>query len=152
MEKYKDKSTRYMNFTTRDNNRLQVLQNQVNRILTGANKRTSTLELLTTTNTLSVQQMIALQTLILTYKIIQTKKPAYLADKIKFDENVQNLRSKSVTLKQVQYRLNQSREGFVYRGILLFNKMEENIRKCETIEAFKKGARKWVLENIPIKP
>ena len=79
LEKYKDTGSRYVNFTTRDNNRLQTLQNKVNRILTNSRQGTSTSDLLKRTNSLSIQQMIAYQTLITTFKILKTSKPAYLA-------------------------------------------------------------------------
>ena len=63
LAKYKDKGTRYINFTTRYNNNLQTLQNKLNRILTNSKMRTPTRELLENKGPFSVQQMIALQTL-----------------------------------------------------------------------------------------
>ena len=83
LEKYKDGGTRYTNFTTRDNHKLQTLQNRVNRILLSSNYRTPTTELLRRTNSLSVQQMIAFQTLLMTFKILQTSKPSLLSEEDK---------------------------------------------------------------------
>ena len=79
---YKERNDRYSSFTTRDNHRLQVLQNKVNWLITGAHKRTSTSNLPEMTDSLSVQQIICYQTLIMTYKILDSKKPVYLANRI----------------------------------------------------------------------
>ena len=59
LEKYKEESNRYTSFTIADNMCLQVLQNQLNRLLTGALYNTPTKQLLIETNSISVQQMIA---------------------------------------------------------------------------------------------
>ena len=49
-------------------------------------------------------------------------------------------------------RLTISREGFIHRASLLMNSIGEALRKEEDIKVFKAGLRKWVVENIPIKP
>ena len=82
LEKYKEENSRYTSFTISDNSKLQVLQNKMNRLLTGADKYTSTADLLVRTNSLSIQQMIAFQTIMMTYKIMKTKKPTYLSNKL----------------------------------------------------------------------
>ena len=42
LHKYKEENSRYSSFTISDNNKLQVLQNKMNRLLTGAHRYTST--------------------------------------------------------------------------------------------------------------
>ena len=152
LQQYKDGQTKYVNYTTRDNNKLQVLQNRLNRILTRSKLRTPTEDLLNMTHSLSVQQMIAQQTLVMIYKILQISKPAYLANKIKYDTNQHNLRTKGRSLKRANCKLNQSKEGFVNRAILLFNKLDEDVRNCESLDQFKQRAKIWVKKNVQIKP
>ena len=65
-DRYKEDNSRYTSFTTSDNNKLQVLQNSLNRLLTGADYNTSTVKLLEKSDSLSVQQMIAFQTIVMT--------------------------------------------------------------------------------------
>ena len=65
-----------------ENKAVQVLQNSLNRLLTGADYNTSTVKLLEKSDSLSVQQMIAFQTIVMTYKIIKSRKPTYLASKL----------------------------------------------------------------------
>ena len=57
MEKYKEQNRRYMSFTVKDNNRLQILQNKVNRLLLDADPLTPTADLLQLTNSLSIHQI-----------------------------------------------------------------------------------------------
>ena len=152
LEKYKLSDVRYTNYTMKDNNFLQVLQNKVNRILTSSSLRTPTIELLQKTNSLSIQQMIAYQTLITLFKISLSSKPHYLATKIKFKNNICHTRSSDRILEVPKYRLSQSKEGFLYRGVLLFNQLDIRIRKIETLEEFKAEVQRWVKTNIPAKP
>ena len=58
--------------TVNDCNQLQVLQNSVNRLITGARYGVATVDLLSSTNTLAVQQMWAYDTLIIFQKITMT--------------------------------------------------------------------------------
>ena len=56
--------------TAADCNKLQILQNSVNRILTGARVGTRTDDLLFETNTISVHQMIAFSTILMVFKVL----------------------------------------------------------------------------------
>jgi hypothetical protein len=69
--------------TMNDCNKLQVLQNSMNRLINGARHGVGTADLLSDTNSLSIQQMVAYYTLIMVHKITITGKPAYLAGRLK---------------------------------------------------------------------
>ncbi len=58
-------------------NKLQVLQNSVNRLITGAKQEVATADLLSDTDSLSIQQMVVYFTLIMVHKVTMTGKPAY---------------------------------------------------------------------------
>ena len=152
LDKYKDSKSRYVNFTIRDNNMLQVLQNKLNRVLTRCPRRTPTAELIKKAQCLSVQQLIAFQTLITMFKIIHTSKPFYLINKIRFKVNEHNLRNKQNIIDIPKYRLSQSKEGFIYRGSILFNQLDEEVRNIENLRTFKYEVRRWVQDNICVKP
>ena len=118
LEKYKEVNSRYSSFTTRDNNKLQILQNGVNRLLLGADKYTSTSELLQRTHSLSIQQMIAFQTVLMTYKILKTEKPSYIYGKLHDRSTKRHLRSAQY-LQQRNQSLSTTKEGFINRGLTL---------------------------------
>ena len=93
LDKYKETNNKYTSFTMADNHKLQVLQNSLNRLLIPrVEYNTPTLELLEKTDSLSVQQMIAFQTLVMTFKIMKNRKPSYLANKMQLRNNDKNLR------------------------------------------------------------
>ena len=82
LEDYKEKNSRYQSFTAKDNGKLQVLQNGVNRLLLDAQYDIPTEQLLQRTNSLSIQQLIAYHTGVMAYKIVKTGKPCYIAGKL----------------------------------------------------------------------
>ena len=73
---------RMAGMTADDCNKLQVIQNSLNRLLTGARKGTPTKDLLERTGTMSIMQMVAYHTLTMVHKVIQTGKPEYIANKL----------------------------------------------------------------------
>ena len=92
LEQYSDQNIRYQSYTVKDNNVLQVLQNNLCRVLLGARNDTPTEVLLKECKSLSVQQMIAFQTAVLAFKIIRSGKPSYIAHKLTKQEAGMTLR------------------------------------------------------------
>ena len=152
MEQYKESNSRYQSYTTKDNSRLQVLQNNLNRLLLNAKYDTPTEDLLKETNSLSVQQMIAYHTTVLAYKIIKAGKPKFIAERLLLREGRMDLRRNAGNIIVKRKNLEISREGFIYRASVLLNNIGEELRNEEKIGRFKVGLRKWIVKNIPIKP
>ena len=151
---YRDTVGRAAGMTKNDCNKLQVLQNSVNRLITGARHGVATADLLSDTNTLSVQQMIAYYTLIMVHKITITQKPTYLADRLRLRrEGERELRAwGGRTVEIPNYSLETSKAGFVYRGGRLYNSLSRSLREEMSISKFKKGTKKWVREHIQVRP
>ena len=135
-----------------DNHNLQVLQNKLNRLLTGSPYNTPTIELLEQTGSMSIQQMIAFQTIIMSFKVIKFRKPGYLSKKFQERKTQQNIRGMSSGLSQPKLSLSISKEGFVNRGITLMNKLDDSLRSEQNLDKFKTGLQKWVKHNISAKP
>ena len=76
---YRDSKGRSAGMTVTDCNKLQVLQNSVNRLITGARQGVATVDLRRDTNSLSM--MVAYYTLIMVHKVTMTGKPSYLKTK-----------------------------------------------------------------------
>ena len=152
LDKYKQENRKYFSFTVKDNNNLQVLQNKLNKMLLTADYNTSTEDLLHQTGSLSVHQMVAYQTAVSTYKIVKSGKPSYIATRWRGRELNTDTRQGAGVLIPPRYRLNIAREGFVFRGATIFNKLDVNLRKETKLSIFKEGVRKWVKQNISIKP
>ena len=151
LETYRDISTRYTSYTKEDNRQIQVLQNRVMKLQTGMRAGTPTTTLLKLTKSLSVQQMIAFQTLIMVHKVVYNSRPAYLADRLKLivDGALERNRGKLI---QVNRKLSTSKAGFIYRGSKLFNCLPELLRIEPDLKKFRVGARSWVMETIKARP
>ena len=110
--------------------------------------------LLRDTDSLSIQQMVAHYTLIMVHKVTMTGKPAYLAEGLRLrDESAREFRAWGGRMVEIpDYMLETSRAGFVYRGGKLYNSVSRNLREETSIAKFKRGAKKWVTEQIPVRP
>ena len=155
LDNYRDGETRTTSCTKEDIRKIQVLQNQVARLL--VNKRDlqgkvniSTVELLNLSGDLSVHQLGALRTVNLTKKIMMTQKPSYLARRLQTPLDRGTRSGDTLTLSKTQLGL--AREGFVYRGTKLYNLLPNSMKQETEMKIFKSQAKIWVKENIPVKP
>ena len=96
--------------------------------------------------------MIAYQTAVTTYKIVKSGKPSFIASKMKVRQSNQNTRLGESTLQVPKCNLNIAREGFIFRGATIYNKLDECLRSEPKLERFKTGLRDWIKSNITIKP
>ena len=101
--------------------------------------------------------MIAYQSLLITYKITRSKKPYYIAQKMNLKTPNENQifpqrQAFTIPMAGVSGELSITRSGFCYRSARLFNSLPLQLRSCATAGAFKNGVKKWVTENVPIKP
>ena len=153
LDLYHLQGQKFAAYSKADNRKLQVLQNTVMRILSGNKRDIPTIVLLEQTNSLSVHQSTAYQTLVLTHKIINTRKPAYLATKMCLhrDSGI-ILRSQEGNINQERYHLNSSRSRFLYRSAKLFNRLPTKLKLEERLRSFKHDVRIWVKENVAVKP
>ena len=152
LEDYKVDNSRYQSFTVKDNNNLQVVQNKLNRMLLHAERNTPTEKLLNDTDSLSIQQLIVYQSAVLAYKIMNSGKPSYLAQKLRQRNEGMNLRGRLGSIGHKNKTLSISKEGFLYRATCIMNKLDDNLRNETKLERFKAGVRMWVKKNIKIKP
>ena len=155
---YRETGTRFSTFTKEDNRRLQVLQNQVERLTvmgSGYNRERkqfnmSTEELLKTSGRLSIHQLGAYHTVTMAKKIILSQKPIYLAAKL------QPLPLREASLESrinlEQFSLGISREGFVYRGAKLYNQLPLSLKLESNIKYLKKEAKEWIRKTVALKP
>ena len=69
---YRETKGRSAGMTVTGCNKLQVLQNSANRLITRARQGVATVDLLRETDSLSIQQMVAYYTLIMVHKVTMT--------------------------------------------------------------------------------
>ena len=115
---------------------------------------TSTLQLLQTTGDLSIQQLTACSTLVTAKKSIVAQQPLYLAGKLKLRTDQPNhyVPNRQRNTIRNQSNLTIARSGFFCRSSALFNQLPLDMRSNMDPNIFKPRAKKWVKQNIPIKP
>ena len=158
LDSYKEEGTRFTSFTKEDNRKLQVLQNQVCRLLLPRKEladsfyykqNLTTEDLMAKTETLSIHQLGAQSTRVMTKKILLSGQPSYLAQKLT-PRNSSGIFGS--TIKPPTVCLTLSREGFLYRSSKLYNLLPEDLRKEDKISNFKKKIKTWVIKNVSLKP
>ena len=146
--------TKSMSFTKEDCRKLQVLQNKVIRLKTVIPKTTPPSVLIQQSGDLSIQQLTAFHSLVMTYKITRTNKPDYLAKKLKLMiPNETNIfpHRQAYTIP-MSGNLSVTRSGCCYRSARLYNTLPLQLRRCNKVTSFKREVKKFVKENIAIKP
>ena len=141
-------------FTLSNLRSLQILQNRALRLLTGHSYDTPVIDLLNDAGMLSVNQLVAYTTLTTVYKIKKSGEPIYLAEKLKSNRNSQEprLRPRPQENIKMNFNLARGKEGFLYRGKLLYNALPLSIKMEDKVGHFKKLTKAWIQENIPPVP
>ena len=138
-------------FRKEDNLKLQVLVNKVLRSLTGLDNDTSTSVLSSTSGQLSVHQRTALFTITSVHKSLKTCEPSY--NYLSFNSNQDDAENRNYTnCRNINYKLSISRCGFYYHGSRLYNQLPASLINNEKQSIFKRKAKQWVKENIPLLP
>jgi hypothetical protein len=148
---YDETNRHSTDFRKEDNLKLQVLVNKVLRSLTGLDNDTSTSVLSSTSGQLSVHQRTALFTITSVHKSLKTCEPSY--NYLSFNSNQDDAENQNYTnCRKINYKLSISRCGFYYRGSRLYNQLPASLINNEKQSVFKRKAKLWVKENIPLLP
>ena len=138
----------YTRKTKADMRKLQVLQNSTPRLILQERYHKPTVELLSESKSLSVNQLVAFNMLSQVFKVKESQLPVYhhnrLFGHLNRDQNV----TRSIS---ISYKLCQSRESFFHFSSSLWNATPPAVRNSLNLASFKTNARKWVLSNIPSK-
>ena len=56
------------------------------------------------------------------------------------------------TIEVIERGVSIARGGFIYRGATLFNSLPLDLRSETRIAAFKRKAKRWIVDTINVKP
>ena len=84
--------------------------------------------------------------------MVKSRKPSYLAERLKVKEEGLNLRGCKGCVEIKKHSISIGREGFLLQGGALYNKLDEKLRSEKEIDKFKSRVKKWVKTNIDAKP
>ena len=137
-------------------NSLQIVQNKAARLVTKCGKRTPIKSLLTQCGWLSVAQLSVYHSQVLVFKVLATKSPRYLYEKLSGTQGETYYRTRFIRDQQSS-QPDSTAEGdiakrsFKYRASAQWNSLPLNIRQSSNLKEFKFKLKKWVLSHVPIK-
>jgi hypothetical protein len=131
---------------------LQILQNTAARIVTKLDWKSPTKVLLLQCGWLSVHQLVIYHSVVMVFKVIQTKQPRPLYNMFPTEyiyRNTSQARSKSIK-QRGHPTLDLWEDSFRWRAAKTFNQLPANIRCAESLSEFKLAPKSWVRTNIPV--
>ena len=130
---------------------LQKAQNKAARVVTKLDWNTPARDLLHQCGWLSVHQLAVYHSMIMVYKVTQTESPRYLFSMFSNKYNCDTRQARTGLIRQGKAPgLELSMDSFRWRAAGAFNDLPLEIRSKSTSKGFKKDAKKWIKENIPL--
>lgn len=118
--------------------RLQRVQNSLARAVCNSSKRRShSNTLLKTLHWLPISERIKYKIALLTFKVLNFRKPAYLADLLSFYQPSRTLRSSNSLLLNIpNIRTSVGRRSFSFAAPTIWNSLPLHLRSCSSISYF----------------
>ena len=130
---------------------LQVIQNKAARVVTKLDWSTPTEELLKQCGWLSVHQLAVYHSVLVVYKVLQSKSPEYLTSMFNTKYQYRTRQADSGVIKHMSCpRLTLTSNSFRYQASGHYNGLPGHIRNSRSLPQFKTQVKKWIVENIPI--
>ena len=138
LQRYDEETRKGIAFTKEDLRKLQVLQNKVMRLMTGMEPDTSTAQLCSLTNQLSVHQLTAYHSVNQVHKIYYRQKPSYHFNRLFGQRHDITTRGVASMQARVDFDLSLARTSFFYQSSRLWNQLPMNMKLNTNYENFKK--------------
>ena len=130
---------------------LQTLQNKAARVVTKLDWSTPTAVLLGQCGWLSVHQLVVYHSVVLVFKVLQSKQPRPLHSMFPTEYKYNTSQARSKSIKQTGHpTLDLARDGFRWRAANSFNQLPASIKNLDTLKKFKLETKKWIKANTPI--
>ena len=132
---------------------LQVIQNKAARYITKSSIFKPTKDLLKQCRWLSVSQLAAYHSLLLTHKTMLSQKPGYIFDKFgsQYPANTRLAASRKIRINgNFDADLSLSKDSFRWRASKLYNELPVHIRTDSKMDRVKSNLKQWVGVNVAL--
>jgi hypothetical protein len=133
---------------------LQIIQNKVARLVTKKPWSTPVKNLLAECGWLSVRQLAMYHTVLIVFKVLKTGTPSYINSMFSTDYRRMTRQALQGEIKPSPMRSVARQElankSFRFRAVHDYNLLPVQIKEAASPNLFKKSAKKWIMENIPI--
>ena len=125
--------------------KIQTIINKTARFVTDLGIRVSTRTLMEALYWLDITEMMELHTLVSLWKVIWLGCPLYMYRKINYNIDTGNVST-------IAPRLQNTLSSFRWRSCQLWNDLPIELKKQQTLPAFKNQLRKWIINKRDRQP
>ena len=127
------------NTSKKNLDKLQKIQNFAARILSGTKKFQHIILILKELNWFPVHPNVKLRESVMTFKCVKSLAPSYLCDKFVKRSDIHSNETRNKDKLQISmFKSSSGQRTFHYRAVTSCNSMSEDLRKCESVDNFKK--------------
>ena len=119
--------------------KVQTIMNRTARWILNSSRRTKTEKLMDECKWLKVSELMEIQTIVMFWKLLKWKTPHQIYIKIRMEDDLKVSVDKP--------RLQTSQLGFLWRASILWNNLNEEIRKIENLQKLKKVLKKHYIDK-----
>ena len=131
-------SSAWSNTSAKNINKLQLVQNFACRIVTNSKKFDYISPKLQELDWLSVKEHLLFRDTVLMYKCINNLAPPYLCNKFSKRSNIHECNTRNRELLQIPiYNTTTGQRTFHYRGVKLWNDLDNNTKQMPSLRSFK---------------
>lgn len=132
-------SSVWSNTSSKNIQKLQLIQNFTCKIICGARKFDHVTPLLDELNLLPVGKMLKFRDAVIAYKCVNNLAPEYLCAKFKKRSSVHNRITRNNEKFEIPlFKSATGQRSFAYRAVSLWNMLDEDLRNVTSVKAFKK--------------
>ena len=134
---------------------LQTMQNKAARAVTRMERSTPTRIILRQCGWLSIHQLVVYHSTVLVHRVRLSGLPKYIYDMYNFHDEVY-IQTRQACLKLLRLKRHKAPKselackGFRWRSCNEYNLLPLEIRSLEDINKFKRMAKLWIQDNIPL--
>lgn len=129
--------------------KLQIAQNRAMRVILQCDRRTKVEHMLQALQFMSVKQRLYYNVCIFIFKTLNNLLPEQLKDKLQIVGNVRERQTRQAEDIVIQFRRTTSaQKSMFYEGVKMYNALPAEIRRCETIELFKRMLKEYIIMNV----
>ena len=122
-----------------------LLMDNTARFVTGLGRRVNTRTLMEAVDWLEIGELVALHSLVTMWKVIWMSSPLYMHKKIDYNDATGDISTS-------EPRLQNTTTSIRWRTCQLWNQLPVDLKHCQSLPAFKRQARRWILSRRDLEP
>ena len=129
-------------------NRMQIVQNKVMRLILGCGRLTPRLFMLDSLQWMSVRQRVEYNTLIFIFKLTNGMAPQYLTNTIVYGRDIHRYDTRRAgDLRLLKFKKSCTQNSLFYKGYGLFNMLPEAAKRTRNLREFREICKSFVRQR-----